>query len=199
LSGVLTNHSGYELERVTILVHAPTTAANFSQGSIYVFSVPDWKKGATLDLATLKYDTVGSTTNPVDLGEVLSAMGQLKSEKANLHIGGGPALTQEQSELGNKYSEDLLPLFLDARNVEPLQLMRGEARAEPVRTLVRGVDRTKALYGAGGMIVARTKGGKEKAMVQSPVPITVNGRKEAGQGSVLFAWTLPLDPWWRPK
>jgi hypothetical protein len=65
-------------------------------------------------------------------------------------------------------------------------------RVEVMRSLTRDADCTKALYAAGGMIVARAGDIEGRKYVASPVPLTVNNREISGKGEVVFAWALPL-------
>jgi len=196
LKGELVNNSGYELKDVEIIVHVPVvgskdgTSVGGGQGNSLMFSVGTWPKGASLALDKLKLEMVGSTSNPAYLENVLGALARNHAERGMMGGIGGDGSLPNDSDLLKGRSVDLLYLLLDARAAEPLT---DTTRVEPVRTLARTFDCTKALYAAGGLIVARAGDMTKKEPVTSPVPITVNGRDEKGSGSVLFAWALPMS------
>ena len=89
------------------------------------------------------------------LEELLRLMGRARGSVGGWGSELSSGLTAEEAALIKGRREDLLDLFLDAREVESLRL---EGRAEGVRGLARNMDCTKALRTAGAMIVARGQG-----------------------------------------
>lgn len=188
LQGSLTNNSGYTLENVEILVHAPGAVL---QGNTYMFHVGQWKAGSTLNLDPLKVETRGTTTtNPIYMEDVVAALARRRSERSTLGGGLSGGSLEGDAELVKGHSDDFLSLFLDARRLEALT---SESRVEPTRTLTRTMDCTKLLHAHGAMIIGRAGNLGNQNYVKSPVPLSVNGRQEAGKGEVLFAWALPLS------
>jgi hypothetical protein len=189
LKGSLTNNSGYALENVEIIVHAPALARS-GQGDSYMFNVGKWPAGATIALESLKLELVGKTSNQMMLEAVLGAMARNRSERSMMGGFTDSGSMPGDDELLKGHSQELLYLLLDARKLEPLQ---ETARVEPVRTLARTMDCTKLLHAYGALIVGKSGNFANKDYAKSPVPVSVNGRELAGKGEVMFAWGLPLS------
>ncbi len=195
LRGELVNHSGYELENVEIVVYQPSPGG---LGNSYLYKLKTgakgevWAEGAKLDLATMVVPEASRGADTPDMLEL-----QVLQPLAHNWVTGGPMMPRmggfgagdEDVKVVKGRGDDLLHVLLDARTPE---ILSDASRVEMVRGLTRNMDATKLLHATGCLIIGRAGDISNKRYVPSPVPITVNGRKVAGQGEVLFVWGLSV-------
>jgi hypothetical protein len=197
MAGELTNHTGYDLENVQIVVYgwSPTNPNPLS----YLYMVdatagkgdPVWKNEQKIDLAaTVRPQGPIGTVRAPTLDGWLEKLAKEYAGGQGLIRGYGPRFDNEETNEVKDQGDDLLYVLLDARKPN---LLTEAGRIEPVRGLTRGMDATKLLHAAGGLVIARAGDVTKKHYVPSPVPITVNGRQVKGQGDVLFVWALPIS------
>jgi hypothetical protein len=197
LKGSLTNHTGYDLYDVEIIVRRPAANPGNPWYS-YLFHPRDgkWKSGDTIDLAkSLTPEFRGTTSAPIYLSDLLNWMAHYHADSNTIGVHMGPGQTDPFFNLGDEVSaaknadDELALMLFDARAPD---LLKDQTRIEPAREFARAADATKLLQAAGALIIARAGDIAHSQYVSSPVPITVNNRLLPGKGEITFAWALPL-------
>ena len=193
--GSLTNHTGYNLHDVEIVIRRPEANPDTAWKS-YIFQMKDaaWKSGDSIDLAkSFAPEFLGSSKNRINLGDLLNWSAHYLSGSNSMGVRMGPVPVDNSLDatqnLAAKGNDELLLTLFDARVPD---LLKDAVRIEPAREFGRAADATKLLNAAGAVIVARAGDISSSDYVPSPVPITVNNRTLPGKGEVTFVWAVPL-------
>ncbi|MGN6370791.1 MAG: hypothetical protein ACTHN5_21260 [Phycisphaerae bacterium] len=197
IKGTLTNHTGYDLYDVELVIRRPMQEAQAPWPS-YLFRPGDgkWKSGEAIDLAkSLTPEFRGTTRLPINLGELLNWMAHYRtgSNTIGVHMGPGqsdPFFNNGDAVNAAKNADDELGLALFSARIP--DALNDQVRVEPAREFARAADATKLLNAAGAVIIARAGDIARSDYVASPVPITVNNRRLPGKGEITFVWALPL-------
>jgi hypothetical protein len=193
-TGELTNHTGYDLERVQVIVGGWNATSERTQGYVYDVDLGKgvkWGNGQKIDLATTVKPELGTHMagmGAMSLDDELRGLADQYSQAPSM-LGYGTRFMAPAPAPAVDEGNDLLYVLLDAmlpRNVTDSD------RRNAVRGLARGMDATKLLDAAGGLVIARAGNLSKKEFVDSPVALRVNGKPVAGRGDVLFVWALPL-------
>ncbi len=198
VSGALTNHSGYDLTDVELVVRRPEAKLG-DPLAIYMYRLGEtgtWKSGETVDVAkSFKTEFQGKTRNFILANKLLNWMGHSLASSSTIGARmGGPQsdpmlINTDQVDAAKSADSELFLTLFDARDPDDL---RDPVRIEPAREFARSADATKLLNAAGAVIIARAGDIDKSDYVPSPVPITVNNRQLSGKGEITFAWALPL-------
>ncbi|HVX85653.1 MAG TPA: hypothetical protein VH253_12800 [Phycisphaerae bacterium] len=194
-TGELTNHTGYDLERVQVIVGGWSATSERTRSFVYDVNLGrgvKWGNGQRIDLATAVKPELGGQAagmGAISLDDELRGLADKYSEAPSMLGYGSRFMTPAAAPATVDEGNDLLYVLLDA--MMPRSLTDADRR-NAVRGLARGMDATKLLDAAGGLVIARAGSVTKKEFVGSPVPLKVNGRDVAGRGDVLFVWALPL-------
>ncbi len=196
LVGALRNRTPYTLDDVMVIAYADRDDIKSAQ--IYDFK-GGWKPQADMDLARdLQHRETPSERYVNQLGEMLRLTGisyAKENKGASVPSMGGSDWLKEADERSfvatQNNPRELLCSLLDMRNAEGPR----QDRAELIRQFSRGIDRSATLRASHLLILAVVKSEHDKTSpaIPSPLELTVDGTKLAGDGDIYFAWSADVE------